>query len=259
MTMAKRELQIALEGIRLKGEVYLPNIALAPYPTLCLCHGLPRGGPPVSGDGGYPSLAARLAGCGFMSVVFNFRGAGASEGNFDMLGWTRDLEAVINSVSNMDEVKRDSVALVGFSAGAAAAIYVAARDLRISSVVSCACPTVSRIGTDRELAQRMIAEFRRSGIIKDADFPPSLDEWMAGFNHVYSPEWVARIAPRPILFIHGTEDDVVPVDSSRDLYDRAGEPKDIIIIEGAGHQLRLSEQAMDAAVDWLKSQLFIGD
>lgn len=257
--MAKRDTYFELEGIRLKGEIHTPDTGSRSYPAVCLCHGLPRGRPSAPGDGGYPALAARFAESGFLTVIFNFRGAGESEGNFDMRGWTRDLEAVLDSVYRMDEVNRGSISLMGFSAGAAVAIYVAARDQRISSVVACACPTVSRIGTDRELAQRMIAEFREVGIIKDVDFPPSLGDWMAGFNHVYSLEWVAKLTPRPILFIHGTDDDVVPVDSSRDLFSNAEEPKDIIIIQGAGHQLRLSEQAMDAALDWLKAQSLARD
>ena len=145
-------------------------------------------------------------------------------------------------------------AFIRFSAGAAVAVCVAARDRRISSVVSCACPTVSRIGTDRALAERMIAEFRGVGIIKDDDFPPSLEDWMAGFNQVYSLQWVAKLAPRPILIIHGAEDDIVPVESSRDLFHSAEEPKDMVIIQGAGHQLRLSERAMDAALNWLKAR-----
>ena len=257
--MSKREVYFELEGIRLKGEIYSPDTGSAPFPTLCLCHGLPRGRSSPPGDGGYPALAARFADSGFLTVIFNFRGSGESEGNFDMRGWTRDLKTVVDGIYDMSEVHLEKISLVGFSAGAAAAIYVAARDQRISSVVSCACPTVSRIGTDRGLAQRMVAEFCEVGIIKDDDFPPSLEGWMAGFNHIYSPDWVAEIAPRPILLIHGTEDDVVPVESSRDLFNRAKEPKDIAIVQGAGHQLRLSEQAMDTALNWLKTRSFTGD
>lgn len=257
--MAKQELYFELEGIRLKGEIHTPDTGSAPYPALCLCHGLPRARPSAPAGGGYPALAARFANAGFMTVIFNFRGAGESEGNFDMLGWTRDLRTVLDYLCRMDEVNPKSISLMGFSAGASVAIYVAARDRRISSVVSCACPTVSRIGTERELAQRMVAEFRKVGIIKDIDFPPSLDEWMAGFNHVYSLEWVPLLAPRPILIIHGTDDDVIPVESSRELFDTSAEPKDIIIVQGAGHQLRLSAQAMDAAMDWLKARSSVGD
>jgi alpha/beta superfamily hydrolase len=257
--MIKRDVYFELEGIRLKGEIYIPDAGSMPYPALCLCHGLPRGRPSVPGDGGYPALAARFADSGFLTVIFNFRGAGESEGNFDMLGWTRDLRAVLDYVCRVDEVNPKSISLMGFSAGASVAIYVAARDRRISSVVSCACPTISRIGTDRQVAERMIAEFRSVGIIKDDDFPPSLDDWMAGFNHVYSLEWVSQLAPRPILIIHSTDDDVVPVESSQNLFNTAAEPKDIVIVKGAGHQLRLSTQAMDAAMDWLKAQSFTGD
>jgi alpha-beta hydrolase superfamily lysophospholipase len=36
------------------------------------------------------------------------------------------------------------------------------------------------------------------------------------------------------------------------LYEKAGEPKEIAVIPGAGHKLRLSDQAMDIALAWLK-------
>jgi fermentation-respiration switch protein FrsA (DUF1100 family) len=128
----------------------------------------------------------------------------------------------------------------------------------VTSVISCACPTVSRLGNDPDLARQYIAEFRKVGVIKDDGFPPSLEEWMAGFDYIYSLNWVGKISPRPLLIVHGTQDDVVPLDSSRALYERAGEPKDIIIIQGAGHQLRLVNEAMEGALNWLKSR-FIGD
>jgi uncharacterized protein len=39
----------------------------------------------------------------------------------------------------------------------------------------------------------------------------------------------------PILFIHGTADDVVPVNMSQQLYDAAPEPKQLLLIPDAGH------------------------
>jgi pimeloyl-ACP methyl ester carboxylesterase len=44
-----------------------------------------------------------------------------------------------------------------------------------------------------------------------------------------------RIAPRPLLLIHGEADNVLPIDCSRYIYDNAGEPKELVIIRGAGH------------------------
>jgi fermentation-respiration switch protein FrsA (DUF1100 family) len=156
----------------------------------------------------------------------------------------------------MEEAEQDKVALMGFSAGAAVSIYVAAQDQRVSSVIACACPDTSRLAKNRELAQTVIADYRGMGVIKDADFPPSLQAWMQGFAEIYSDKWIDKLSPRPILIIHGDQDDVVSPNSAFNLYERAGEPKEILIIKGAGHRLRISEQAMSHALDWLKSYSF---
>jgi uncharacterized protein len=256
--MNRKDFCLQLESIKIKGQVYFPETGQQPFPTLCICHGLPRKGTPLPNDGGYPALAERFSRAGFLTVIFNFRGAGESEGNFDIKGWTRDLSAVMDYIYNIPAADKNKTSTMGFSAGAAVCIYVASRDPRVTSVISCACPTVSRLGHDPDLARQYIAEFRKVGIIKDDGFPPSLKEWMTGFNYIYSLNWVGKISPRPLLIIHGTQDDVVPIDSSRALYERAGEPKDIIIIQGAGHQLRLVNEAMEGALNWLKSR-FIGD
>jgi fermentation-respiration switch protein FrsA (DUF1100 family) len=47
--------------------------------------------------------------------------------------------------------------------------------------------------------------------------------------------YVAKISPRPVLFIHGDRDTIVPIEMSRKLYAAAREPKSLWIIEGAGH------------------------
>ena len=46
---------------------------------------------------------------------------------------------------------------------------------------------------------------------------------------------VGRISPRPILIVHGSEDAGVPADHALALHRSAGEPKELLIVEGAGH------------------------
>jgi fermentation-respiration switch protein FrsA (DUF1100 family) len=79
---------------------------------------------------------------------------------------------------------------------------------------------------------------------------------MQGFDDVYSTKWIDELSPRPILIIHGDQDDIVSPNSAFNLYKRAGEPKEILFVKGAGHRLRISEQAMNHALSWLKSRSF---
>jgi alpha/beta superfamily hydrolase len=242
------------DGLKLKGQLFIPE--KTPCPVLCLCHGMPRKGLANPNDRGYAGLAERFVNAGFLTVTFNFRGSGASEGNFDIRGWTRDLKAVLDHIYKMKRADQGKIALLGFSAGAAVSIYTAAQDRRISSVIACACPDTSRLAKNRELAQTVIADYRSMGVIKDDNFPPSLQEWMQGFDEIYSDKWIDKLAPRTILIIHGDQDDVVSPTSAFNLYKRAGDPKEILVVKGAGHRLRISEQAMDHALAWLKSRTF---
>lgn len=252
--MHKEVVYFDSDGFKLKGQLFIPN--KTPCPVLCLCHGMPRGGTADPNDRGYAGLAEKFTAEGFLTVIFNFRGAGESEGNFDIRGWTHDLKYVLECIYRMKEANTNKVSLMGFSAGAAVSIYTASQDQRISSIVACACPDTSRLAKDRELAQTVVKDYRKMGVIKDVDFPPSLQQWMQGFDEVYSGKWIDRLSPRPILIIHGDQDDVVAPSSALNLYNHAGEPKEILIVKGAGHRLRISEEAMNHALAWLKSHSF---
>lgn len=253
--MEKRGISFELEGFKLVGEVYIPERQSCP--ALCLCHGVPRGVPDPS-DRGYTLLAERFSKAGFATLIFNFRGTGDSGGDFDIMGWTRDLESAIDYLYNMREVDRDKISLMGFSGGAAVSVYVAAKDHRVSSLIVCACPTEFHLTADPDRARFAIEHFRNIGIIRDENSPVSVADWMDGFNKVKPIEQVENISPRPLLIIHGAHDDVVDPSGAWALYERAGEPKEILIIDGAGHRLRLEEGAIDGALNWLSSQAFCG-
>jgi fermentation-respiration switch protein FrsA (DUF1100 family) len=168
-----------------------------------------------------------------------------------MLGWTRDLMAAIDYLASLHEVDKSRLCLLGSSAGAAVSIYVAANNPRVSSLVTLACPAEFGFLTDKRQAGATIDHFRSIGVIRDAGFPPSVDEWLAGFSIVSPLRWIDKISPRPLLLIHGDKDDLVPVEQARKLYEKAGEPKKLVIIPGAGHRLRLEHKAVNAALDWL--------
>ena len=250
--MFKDFIVLEVDGIAIIGQIFLPDKAIQ-YPAVCLCHGIPSGNPPDPADGGYPALAARICGKGFAAFFFNFRGAGESGGNMDILGWTRDLQAVVDYLWLLDSVDKSRVFLVGFSAGAATSVYVASKDIRVSGVAACACPADFSLFTEREEPQAVIDRYRSIGIIRDEDFPPSIDGWFDNFKKVTPVNNIANISPRPLLLVHGSQDEIVPVSHVQQLYDKAGEPKKLVIIDGAGHKLRREARAVDVVLDWLKS------
>jgi fermentation-respiration switch protein FrsA (DUF1100 family) len=248
---------LEVDGIAIVGRLYLPD-KKARHPVVCLCHGVPSGNPPDPADGGYPALAERVCAEGFAVLFFNFRGTGDSGGNLDILGWTRDLRAVLDYLRGLDNLDRSPLSLVGFSAGAAVSIYVASGDERVSSVAICACPADFSLFTANPQPQAIIDRFRSIGAIKDADFPTSVAEWLDHCREVTPENHVAGIAPRPLLLVHGSQDETVPLSQAHRLYGAAGEPKRLVVIEGAGHRLRQDDRAVGVVIDWLKSRWLSG-
>jgi putative redox protein len=239
------------DGLTIRGEIYLPSDQAGPFPTLILCHGIPA---KVKGpdDRGYPLLAERFCREGFLVLIFNFRGAGLSEGNFDILGWARDLEKGLNTLYLRPEADRKRIYLMGFSGGAAVAICVAAQHKEVAAVVSCASPAEFRDISTAKGLEDFLVHAREVGIVKSPDFPRSMDEWKKSFKMVRPIDWIDRIPPRPLLLIHGTQDDVVRVGHARRLYEKVKGKAEIFMIEGAGHRLRVEEKAINKAMEWLK-------
>jgi dienelactone hydrolase len=62
---------------------------------------------------------------------------------------------------------------------------------------------------------------------------------------------VSRLAPRSLLLLHGTADQVLPDWCSRYLYEEASEPKRLILYEGDGHDFSRSHaQVVQTLFDW---------
>lgn len=246
MSQRHREFRLEIEGFPILGEAYLPSGR--GHPLAILCHGLPAGQPDPT-DPGYPFLAQRLAEAGFATLFFNFRGTGKSGGNLDMMGWARDLMAVIDYALRWKGMDFSRLALVGFSAGAVASVYVVAQEPRVGAVVALGCPAQF----EEKDIPALLEHCRKEKLIRDPAFPPSVAEWGEGFLELSPLRWVAHLSPRPLLLIHGDQDEQIPLRAAQALYQKAGEPRELVIIPGAGHRLRREERAVVTALEWLKN------
>lgn len=247
--MINKELTFTSDNLTLYGELYVPNAADRTKLALIICHGI-SAGPYNPAERGYAILAEKFCASGITTLIFNFRGAGRSEGNLDLGNWPHDLKAAIDLFASLDEAKGAKLALLGSSGGAAVSVCVAANDPRIAAVVTLACPANFDFMTGHQ-AEELIAHFRNIGVIRDKDFPPSTADWIEGFQAISPIRYIHQISPRPLLLIHGDKDDTVPLAHARQLYQQAGDPRELVIIPNADHNLRQEEKAVDTALEWL--------
>jgi fermentation-respiration switch protein FrsA (DUF1100 family) len=247
--MHRIEFQLQVSGIDIAGELF--STGGKRCPGLCVCHGIPAAQYDPS-DLRYNKMAESFSKAGFTTAIFNFRGAGRSGGNLDLVGWMDDLKTVIGYMTASEWVDETRIAVLGSSAGGAVAACVAAEDKRVAYLALMASPADFDGLVDPDKAGPFVKYLRGIGLIRDTDFPKDLQEWATGFARVSPIKAMDRIAPRPVLILHGDNDDTVPMEHAQRLFDSARQPKELMIVPGAGHRLRLDENALNAARTWLK-------
>jgi uncharacterized protein len=161
-------------------------------------------------------------------LQFDFRGHGESGASLVTLG-VNERRDVAAAVAFLQERGLGPIALVGVSMGAAIAI-VAAPDLPVAAVVADAAfahlshPVANRM---REVGYPL-AGLGARGIV-----------WAAALRtrtRLLDPiRAVGRIAPKALLLIAPKEDRLISWRQSVALYEAANEPKELFVVEGAGH------------------------
>jgi uncharacterized protein len=248
--------QVTSDGIAIRGRIFFPvEKPSRLYPALLICHGIPGSGAPrPPDDPGYEGLAETFTAEGIAVAIFNFRGCGDSGGNFDMMGWSRDLAAVLDKVLNTPFIDPTRVMLLGFSGGGAAAIHVAADNPDVYSLAVVGTPAHFEI-FERD-PESIIADFRKRGIIRDPDFPPDVHRWLENFREIEPRRWISYFKGKHLFIVHGDDDELIPVEHARELYERApsGITK-LTIIAGGAHRLRLDPRCIEILKDWFPETL----
>ena len=90
-------------------------------------------------------------------------------------------------------------------------------------------------------------------MITRPDFPPSLDAWTRELRDIKPVDDAARMGGRPLLVLHGSDDESVPSFDARVLGDAHGHAE-LRIVAGAAHDLRHDPRAVAVLLGWLDRQ-----
>lgn len=221
-----------------------------------------------------PPFVRDLTGAGFHTLDFYHRGFGDSDGianRIDPEEQVRDILAARIWLAQRPEVDADRIALMGLSHGGGASIKAAAVDPGIAVIATVGAPgngerwqRSKRTAAEWDELQETLAEDRIARALtgeskrlpyqqvsppgpaeRDAfktmyrtedaypdGYPLENVELAIGFN---AEDWVGRIAPRPLLLIHGADDTMVRYEEAENLFARAGDPKSLHTIPDINH------------------------
>jgi len=171
---------------------------------------------------------------GFNVLAFDFRGHGASAGHTVSYGAREkgDIEGAIDWVRATHPAGARRIVGVGWSMGAASLILAAAEDERIEALHIDA-PYARTRDIARVIAGQFPPVYRHVGYYLGLCVA-SLEARTNLFT-LAPVNAVARIAPRPILIVHGEADELIPIAQGRMIFAAAGAPKSFVAIPGAGH------------------------
>ncbi|MDT0379983.1 alpha/beta hydrolase [Streptomyces sp. DSM 42041] len=260
-------------GMRLDADLHLPDDdgVGAPYPVVVPASGY-QGLKVIHPERFARALTAR--GYAVVAFDYRGFGASEGErGRLVPQEWAEDVRAAVDRVSADDLLDAGRIGLLGWGMGGGVAVAEAAEDPRVRAVAAVNCISdgtrstrnmhddaswrslLDRVARDRgqraangrsEITSpwdivRLDLDDRTDGYVgeelyKAPGFGSGVSLESADMLLRFSPqEVVHRLAPRPLLVVHGAENRLHRPEEARALYDHAREPKRLRLIEGAGH------------------------
>jgi uncharacterized protein len=220
-------------------------------PAVVIVHGYPSGPAGTAGAvSAMPELAERIANdMGFVAFSPCLRGMSGSQGAFSIKGWKNDIHAAVDHVRSTARIT--GVWLVGFGTGGALAICAGADDTDVNGVAALAAPADfdDWASNPRQLHQHA----REVGIVSADATPSLLDGWAREMRLTKAIDGAARLRPRPLLVVHGSDDDLVPDFDARVIAD-AHTAAELRLLDSTGHRLRHDPRAMAILLGWLERQ-----
>jgi alpha/beta superfamily hydrolase len=128
---------LTLEGL------FASPVGTGATPAVVVCHPHPMYGGSMDNNV-VEAIQAAMWRRGYATLRFNFRGVGASEGEYDGgEGETADALAAVEFMAGQPGIERGAITLAGYSFGAAVAIRAGLDDPRVARIVAVALPVAA--------------------------------------------------------------------------------------------------------------------
>ena len=229
-----------------------------------------------------------LSKLGYITLRFDFRGCGESDGEHGRLICLEQVSDTRNALTFMAQragVDPDRIAVIGSSFGAAVAVYTGGVDKRVAAVVSSggwgngerkfqgqhrepgaydkflAMLKEGRAHRARTGQSLMVPRYDivpipghlRDHLAKHSVqmFPAETAQSMFDFK---AEDVIGNIAPRPVLLLHSSSDSVTPTEQSIEMFKRAGQPTELHLFADTDHFMFAEDNVRVRVIvrDWLE-------
>jgi uncharacterized protein len=210
----------AADGVTLQAW-FLPSYSQQPSPAVIVFNG-------NAGNRAYrSSLASALREQGLSVLLFDYRGFGDSDGSPTERGLHEDARAVHRYVAGRSDVRADRLVYFGESLGTAVAVRLAVEQPPAAVILRSPFTSLADLGR--------------------LHYPILPVRWLLR-DRFSSIDAIGSVRS-PVLIVAGDRDRIVPLEQSRELFERTPEPRELVVVQGADHNdaaLLEGRELMDA-------------
>ncbi len=241
-------------GELLVGDVTFPDIPQAKHAVIILVHGF---GAERHESGLFTDLANMFSSSGLLVFRFDFSGCGDSEGDYSETSLTKlgsDLKAILNFVRKRHDVDQDKIGVLAQSFGTSTIVS-------IEPTVACLVLT-GAISNPHKVMKEIFREgYNPKGVSSRVRSGGNITKVGPQFWTDFSKHNLLGSITKikcPVLFIHGSKDDKVPLSQMMAFYKKANSPKKKVVLEGADHSLRPHRQKVyQIVLNWFNNYLVV--
>ena len=176
-----------------------------------------------------------LAEAGYNVLLYDYRGFGKSGGTVDRRGMINDVKAAFAYARSRDDIDTGRLISYGHSLGGAQSVTA----LGESAVKGLRAIVIDGAFASYQAMASVFGGQLGASLVTDELSPK---------------DYVQKLSPVPLLVVHGTKDEVVPISQGKQLYQSAAQPKTFFEVKSGRHGTALSDNQgayRKKMIEWL--------